>query len=604
MSLKTFHVIDTLVVKLSSSYEQSMDSLVVRSTPILNLTDALQRRAGIPMKNYGPGLLSTPTFRGGDAQHTQVVWNGMKLNSPMLGSMDLSTIAASQFDQLSFMSGVASGLYTTGGMGSIIALQQSAQMEKEFAQLMFSGGSFVTYHAAARFNVPLKVFDRPAAFAFSADLQGSDNAYPYLDYNNGEWEKALMQNASFGRSNISLSLRVRATEHSEFEGVWWVSNTQRDVPNPINLRDGYALQGDDAQRLFIRWGYEKDKWRFAVRSMFEDNNNRFFIDVEDVNRNHFQTWQNQAEATYHAQRWLSFHARLGTDWIQGESLNNYPRPEQQMVYSQLAFARVNLWQNRIQGKVGGRAEQTFGDTRVLPIAGLRIKLMHDSPFSLISSYAQTVRFPTLNERFWIPGGVPDLAPEDGWTAEAGFEVEFEKTSLKAVAYQNRYKNRIRWLPSGSFFSPTNIDEARAQGIDVQFKHQISIAKWRSLIGGSYHFTQAEGRNFNESFTAMSFVPVHSAVAFASITRGPFSIDADYAWVDPRFITSDVSSYMPAYHLVTLGGSYTRKVGESMQLRTSLAVDNVTDWQYQNMPWRPMPGRAFHFKLILSWGDTF
>ena len=33
--------------------------------------------------------------------------------------------------------------------------------------------------------------------------------------------------------------------------------------------------------------------------------------------------------------------------------------------------------------------------------------------------ARSYRAPTLNERYWVPGGNPALLPEAGWGSEAG-----------------------------------------------------------------------------------------------------------------------------------------------------------------------------------------
>ena len=41
---------------------------------------------------YKRQTLSTVAFRGTSPSHTQVTWNGMRINNPMLGMTDFSTI--------------------------------------------------------------------------------------------------------------------------------------------------------------------------------------------------------------------------------------------------------------------------------------------------------------------------------------------------------------------------------------------------------------------------------------------------------------------------------------------------------------------------------
>ena len=49
----------------------------------LSMADVLTYNSSVFVKSYGRATLSTVAFRGTSPSHTQVLWNGMKLNSPM-----------------------------------------------------------------------------------------------------------------------------------------------------------------------------------------------------------------------------------------------------------------------------------------------------------------------------------------------------------------------------------------------------------------------------------------------------------------------------------------------------------------------------------------
>jgi len=70
----------------------SLDSLELRSDITGSLAQVLTRTSTLFIKHYGRATLSTASFRGASPSHTQVTWNGMKINSPMLGMVDFSTI--------------------------------------------------------------------------------------------------------------------------------------------------------------------------------------------------------------------------------------------------------------------------------------------------------------------------------------------------------------------------------------------------------------------------------------------------------------------------------------------------------------------------------
>ncbi|MEG1405131.1 MAG: TonB-dependent receptor, partial [Alistipes sp.] len=59
-----------------------LDSVVLRDNITLSLADALSAGAPVFIKSYGRATLATASFRGTAPSHTQVTWNGMKLNSP------------------------------------------------------------------------------------------------------------------------------------------------------------------------------------------------------------------------------------------------------------------------------------------------------------------------------------------------------------------------------------------------------------------------------------------------------------------------------------------------------------------------------------------
>ena len=70
--------------------QTKMDSIVLKENIALSVADVLTFNSSIFVKNYGRATLSTVSFRGTSASHTQVSWNGMKINNPMLGMTDFS----------------------------------------------------------------------------------------------------------------------------------------------------------------------------------------------------------------------------------------------------------------------------------------------------------------------------------------------------------------------------------------------------------------------------------------------------------------------------------------------------------------------------------
>ena len=70
------------------------DSLALKENISLSMADVLAYNSSVFVKSYGRATLSTVAFRGTSASHTQVSWNGMRINNPMLAFL-LSPLASS-----------------------------------------------------------------------------------------------------------------------------------------------------------------------------------------------------------------------------------------------------------------------------------------------------------------------------------------------------------------------------------------------------------------------------------------------------------------------------------------------------------------------------
>ena len=61
-----------------------LDTLVLHDNIALSMADILQQSSTLFIKSYGRATESTAEFRGTSPSHTQVTWNGMKINFRIL----------------------------------------------------------------------------------------------------------------------------------------------------------------------------------------------------------------------------------------------------------------------------------------------------------------------------------------------------------------------------------------------------------------------------------------------------------------------------------------------------------------------------------------
>jgi iron complex outermembrane receptor protein len=132
----------------------SVDSLVIAEKINLSLSELLSENTTIYIKEYGRGALATASFRGTSPTHTQVSWNGININSPMLGMVDFSLIPVYIVDEINLQHGGASVSESSGGLGGHISIQNNVDWKNRFSGRYYQGiSSFSTFDEFGQFNL-------------------------------------------------------------------------------------------------------------------------------------------------------------------------------------------------------------------------------------------------------------------------------------------------------------------------------------------------------------------------------------------------------------------------------------------------------------------
>lgn len=97
------------------------DETLLHEDVTFSLADMLAHSTPVFIKSYGRGTMATVSLRGTGASHTRVTWNGMRMNSPLFGMMDLSYIPSYFIDGAALYNGASSVGVAGGGLGGAIA---------------------------------------------------------------------------------------------------------------------------------------------------------------------------------------------------------------------------------------------------------------------------------------------------------------------------------------------------------------------------------------------------------------------------------------------------------------------------------------------------
>ena len=185
---KTIHLREVTVfgkrpLKEIGVQKTEMDSVMLKENIALSMADVLTFNSSIFVKSYGRATLSTVAFRGTSPSHTQVTWNGMRINNPMLGMTDFSMIPSYFIDDASLLHGTSSVNETGGGLGGSVKLStQPADADGIGLQYIQGIGSFKTFDEFLRFTYGDDHWQTSSRIVFSS----SPNDYTYRNHDKKE----------------------------------------------------------------------------------------------------------------------------------------------------------------------------------------------------------------------------------------------------------------------------------------------------------------------------------------------------------------------------------------------------------------------------------
>ena len=581
-----------------------IDSNILVQYLSADLSTILSQYSTIFVKSYGNGSLSTPSFRGTSANHTQVEWNGISINSPMLGQMDLAQVPVSQFESLEILYGAATVAKTSGAFGGIINLVSNPDWNNRIdLMLAQTFASFSNYTTNASLALGNNNVQSVTKFNYSNAL----NDFPYNNDQTKTREKLI--NGVYILGGITQEVFFRLSKKDILTARIWYSDNNHQIP-PITTNTSNVHQEDQrdqALRSMIEWRRSGEKYFLTVRSSLVDQFMRFHDTLENQSWNHHSySWADRLRLVYTGIKNFTIKPGLdfNSDWVISDSYNGVKTRNTLGVFSEfnydlkkfLQFSLV-LRQDMIDGKF----------LPFVPALGMEYKPFKSINLTISTNLCRNYRFPTLNDLYYEPLGNPDLKPETDYALEGGIVYNFRKKDdsffieTELTGYYSKMINLILWQPDSSGnFKPANISEVHARGIEVGLNLEWNLYKFRISLNNAYNFC----RSTNEKATVpddssvgkqLIYTPEHTLNSILTINRSGFYGSYVFSYVSERYTSSDYSSFMPGYYLsnIIFGKNFHMK---KFILSLQLHLNNLFDLDYQSIADRPMPGRNYALTL--------
>ena len=256
-----------------------MDSTALKENIALSMADVLTFNSSIFVKSYGRATLSTVAFRGTSPSHTQVTWNGMRINNPMLGMTDFSMIPSYFIDDASLLHGTSSVNETGGGLGGAVKLSTRPADADGFGLQYVQGvGSFKTFDEFLRLTYGDDHWQTSTRVVFSS----SPNDYTYRNRDKKEniydeemnivgqyYPKEKNRSGAFKDLHLLQEVYYNTRKGNRFGMNAWHIHSNRELPMLTtdygNENDFENRQRELTFRGILSWDHMRENWKFAVK---------------------------------------------------------------------------------------------------------------------------------------------------------------------------------------------------------------------------------------------------------------------------------------------------------------------------------------------------
>lgn len=601
----------------SSKKTISIDSAIMARYNTTSLVELLSEQSTIHIKNYGNGNIATTSFRGGNAHHTALLWNGLNIQNPMLGQNDLSLVSALLFDDVKLEYGGGSALWGSSALGGSIQLQNKAVFNKGFqTKLQVSGGSFDTKKIASSIILSYKKIVSSTKMYYTV----SENNYHYLDTTDKADPNKQVAHANYQTKGLMQEISFLIPQYQKINIRAWYNHTNRNLPSftsPISKRS----QEDQNLKLNADWNYEKGNLYNVVRFGFLHDKLNYTDSIANI---YSKTKSNSIIAESDNIYTLNQHKiNLGTNFTRYESIvlrelertANFQARDTSIKHhlSKLAlFAayQISLFNDKLKYNLAVRKE--FTNLTQIPFTGnTGISFQATAHITFKINASKAFRQPTLNDLYWYPGGNPNLKPESAYDIDGTAEYQIKKETISFLIqgsyFNRRTKNWIMWLPNANgYSSPINIAEVYSRGTETktELTYHKKNFKIKLQINTSYVLsttTKNNNENDNSLGRQLIYTPRYSGQGNLHVYYKGFSLLFNQTYTGYRFTANDNSSWLTPYYISNAKVAYKYSFAQ-LATELFLNINNIFNANYMVISNTPMALRNFEGGIILQFNQ--
>jgi vitamin B12 transporter len=544
-----------------------IDAATLRASQVTTVVDALRDVAGIGIVESGSAGHATSAFlRGANPAQALILVDGVDVNDPFFGGVDLSTLLIGGVERIEVVRGPQSPLYGSDAMAGVVNIITGARPDGRLGTATFEGGSLSTFRealqlggksGATEWSLTGARHDTGGQFT-NDDFHGTQvNARARTEVGAGSFLtlNGLYDDARVGVpfDNGAVSTQRRFDSTLGVGGLEW--ELHRSALLNLDVKAGYTRRTadfSDPEDAFSQTSHDlATRWRAGVQDLAVIGVHAVTIGVE-------QQWEDVTATS-----------------------NGDPALDQSTKTSSV-YAQDKLDLGPFSASVGGRWDHhsTFGGHFTGRVsAAYRI-----SPsWRVRAAGGSAFRAPSAGELSYPFYGNPNLNPETNHSYEAGVDFTKGVATLSLTGFQSNYRDLITFDPNT--FVAANIAKARIRGVEATAGVRLTDAL-RADVSYTYLDTLDETTG-KELYRR----PRHAGTVALAYASGPFSARAA-ARLFGRRLETDFTTFEDrdnaGYVKTDLAAAY--RVSTSLKLNARL--ENLFDRRYEEALGFPAPGRTF------------
>jgi vitamin B12 transporter len=554
-----------------------IDEATIRAMRVPTVGDVLRQVAGVDVaRSGGPGGQTSLFLRGGNSNHTLVLIDGVKVNSPTTGAFNFAHLTVDQVERIEVLRGSQSPLYGSEALAGVVNIITKKGRESANDQVTIEGGAYRTWRTTAAHSDRGPIWDetfsisRSTARGFSQATERRGNTEPD-GYANTSFASRMGRGAGVGGR---LDLTVRLTDATaDFDDAY--------PPPTFDLADSPAVLRDKAAVLGLTMGAPLAPWW----------DHRLLL---GWSRDHLTTTGAAFDSNLDAQsRQVEWRHTLS---VGPENLLTVGYEYQNRLAGLLSAGEHRVVTNAVYVQdqlaaleplfftVGGRTDDytTFGRRNTYKLgASVAPESWHAR---LFANYGTGFRAPTLNDLYYPGFSNPSLKPERSKGYEVGFSYDAKRVaSIGATYFRTSYDNLI--APDATF-TPINVNTAFAKGVETS----AELRGTKSRIQGTYTYTATRDGSTNDQLLRRPRNKAGVVLAFQPDKDADLRLD--YRYVGER---EDYGGTLPSYSLVNLSTSRAWTPGVTGFVR----VENLFDRVYEEVTGYGTAGRSLYAGLTAS-----